>query len=271
MNAQSQRAGDDTFVDWAGAPGEHQSYGPAFLARTHLIDRALRKLRPQSLLDIGCGRGNVTAVAARHAKQVVATDLAQDAVAATRTLLDGYPDFHAYTADILGGDWGEYASQRGTRFDCVLLSEVLEHLDDDRAALLTCRELLTDRGCLLLTVPADPTLWTRFDELVGHRRRYTRQELTSKLEDAGFRVRELTNWGFPLTGWLHIRGARMQARRAEQRTAGGAIPPGLKRILPVASLAFRIAARLEPGFSFLDRGAGYVVVAERVPSKAESG
>ena len=265
----SQSNRDDTLLDWPGAPSDIQAHGPAFLARTYLVDRALRRLRPDRMLDIGCGRGNVTAIAARYAKQLVATDTAADAVAATRAVLKEHLNGQTFVADTLAGDWGDYANERETPFDCVLLSEVLEHLDDDVAALVTCRELLTDQGCLLITVPADPALWTRLDDLAGHRRRYTREELVSKLEATGFRVLQLTSWGFPLTRWLVHRGARMRSRRLDERHAGGEFPAALRRILPLASIAFKIAARVEPLLSFLDRGAGYVVLAQRAPTRAE--
>ncbi len=260
---QSNR--DDTLLDWPGAPSDSQTYGPGFLARTYLVDRALRKLRPDRILDIGCGRGTVTAIAARHSRQVIATDIAHDAAAATRARLEGHDGASAFVADILAGDWGDVPNDPRAPFDCVLLSEVLEHLDDDVAALVTCRELLTDHGCLLITVPADPALWTRWDDLAGHRRRYTKRELVSKLEATGFRVHQLTNWGFPLTRWLVRRGATMRARRLEQREPAGEFPPLLRRLMPVASVAFHVLARIEQLFSPLDRGAGYVVLAQRDP------
>lgn len=257
---------DDALLDWPGAPSDFQNFGPGFLARTYLVDRALRRLRPDRLLDIGCGKGTVTAIAARHARQVIATDVADDAVAATSALLAGHPHAQAFVADALAGDWGAHAEEREARFDCILLSEVLEHLDDDAAALVTCRELLTEDGSLLITVPADPALWTRWDDLAGHQRRYKKQELVSKLEAAGFHVDQLTSWGFPITRWLTRRGATMRARRLEQRDPAGEFPPVLRLLMPVASVAFRVLARIEPLFSSLDRGAGYVVVAHRNPA-----
>ena len=255
-----------TAQDWLGAPSDMQRSGPAFLARTYLVDQALRRLRPGRLLDVGCGRGNVTAIAARHVPEIVATDVAPDAVAETRTRLEGHDGASAFVADMLAGDWGEIPGDQRGLFDCVLLSEVLEHVEDDTGALETCRSLLTEQGSLLITVPADPTLWTALDDLVGHKRRYTKAELTSKLEDTGFRVSRLVNWGFPITGWLERRGATMRARRLEQKEPGGEFPPLLRRLMPLASVAFRVLARIEPLFSSLDRGAGYVVVARREPA-----
>ncbi len=252
-----------TAQDWLGAPSDMQRSGPAFLARTYLVDQALRRLRPGRLLDVGCGRGNVTEIAARHVPEIVATDVAADAVAETRSRLEGHDGASAFIADILAGDWGDVPSDQRGLFDCVLLSEVLEHVEDDTGALDICRSLLTEQGSLLITVPADPTLWTALDDLVGHKRRYTKAELTSKLEGAGFSVSRLINWGFPITGWLERRGATMRARRLEQRAPAGEFPPVLRRLMPFASVSFRVLARVEPLFSSLDRGAGYVVIAKR--------
>lgn len=257
---------DATALAWEGAPGECQNQGPAFHARSYLIDWAMRAIRPKTLLDIGCGRGYVTAIAARHARRVVAVDMAHEAAAATRALLVDHPDASLIIADVFGGG---LANCWAGRFDAVLLSEVLEHLPDDVGALATCRELLSEGGSLVLTVPGDPSLWTRWDDLAGHQRRYTRSELMGKLETAGFHVRKLINWGFPLTGWLAARGARMRARRVDERHPDGEVPAGIRRLLPAASLVFRLAARIEPKLSFLDRGAGYLVIAE--PADAPAG
>lgn len=250
-------------LEWDGAPSEIQHAGPAFIARTYLIDKAFRRLRPQRLLDVGCGRGHVTAIAARHAKHVVATDLSEGAVRATQALLSDHGDARAYVADVLRGEWGLCENERAEKFDAVMLSEVLEHIDDDIKALLACRDLISEGGHLVLTVPGDPGLWTHWDDLAGHVRRYRRVELITKLESSGFQVESITNWGFPLNGWLSFRGARMRSHRVEERGRDEEVPSLMKSLLPAASVFFKLAARIEPLLSFLDRGAGYVVVAQR--------
>jgi SAM-dependent methyltransferase len=256
------RGGGPTVLQWDGAPSEVQNRGPAFHARTYLIDRAFRRLRPQTLLDIGCGRGFVTAIAARHARRVIATDMAADAVASTHALLAFHDDAQAVRANALAGDWGSCIDPPAT-VDAILLAEVLEHLDDDVEVLRACRDLLAVGGHLVLTVPGDPTLWTHWDDLANHRRRYTRAELDAKLESAGFVVERITNWGFPVTGWLAIRGARMRSARVDSHGSECEVPGVIQTLMPLASIPFRILARVEPLFSPLDRGAGYVVVARR--------
>lgn len=73
-------------------------------------------------------------------------------------------------------------------YDLVCLFDVLEHLQDDVASLLTLQRLLRFDGRLLLTVPAHPWLWSFHDEELHHRRRYTRAGLVQALRSGGFDV-----------------------------------------------------------------------------------
>ena len=72
--------------------------------------------------------------------------------------------------------------------DAVLLLDVLEHLDDDVAALVTARRALRPSGLLVITVPAYRWLWSGHDVALGHRRRYTARELSRVVERAELAV-----------------------------------------------------------------------------------
>ena len=74
-------------------------------------------------------------------------------------------------------------------YDAVVMVNVLEHIEDDVAALRELRRLLKPGGKLLIFVPAMPFLHSRLDERVGHYRRYTRPVLVERLSHAGFTVR----------------------------------------------------------------------------------
>jgi len=58
----------------------------------------------------------------------------------------------------------------------IFLLDVLEHVPEDRAALLQIREALTPGGLLFVTTPALRMFWTHNDEIVGHQRRYARRD-----------------------------------------------------------------------------------------------
>jgi 2-polyprenyl-3-methyl-5-hydroxy-6-metoxy-1,4-benzoquinol methylase len=72
--------------------------------------------------------------------------------------------------------------------DFVYTFNVLEHIEDDAAALAEIGRTLRDRGKLLVYVPAFDLLYTSMDRRVGHLRRYRRGALRTKVEAAGFDV-----------------------------------------------------------------------------------
>lgn len=80
-------------------------------------------------------------------------------------------------------------------FDLVTLFDVLEHFEDDGAAL-AIYERLNSGGYVVLTVPAFRFLWSEHDDLAHHQRRYTKRELQDTLEKAGFRIVRLSYFNF---------------------------------------------------------------------------
>src|SRR3954469_20652448 len=79
-------------------------------------------------------------------------------------------------------------------FDLVTCLDVIEHTDDDVAALSDLRRVTRPGGRLVVSVPAHPRLWSRHDVVNGHRRRYTRRSLTAAAGAAGWRVERLTGF-----------------------------------------------------------------------------
>jgi len=72
------------------------------------------------------------------------------------------------------------------RFDLILATDVIEHLDDDRRALTELRRVSAPGGHLLITVPAYQWLWSSFDDSLHHRRRYTVSHLAAQARAAGW-------------------------------------------------------------------------------------
>ena len=113
----------------------------------------------------------------------------------------------------------------GTDCDAILCINVLEHIGDDAAELERFAKLLrARRGALCLFVPARPEIYAPIDKDFGHFRRYTLDELRSKLLQAGFAIERLHYFNFVgyFAWWLNFcvlkkRGFEVQKVRAFDR------------------------------------------------------
>jgi len=153
-----------------------------FVGRRRIVARLIARFAPlpanARVLEAGCGYGGNLAML-RELGEVDAFEYNDDARAHAAGLL-GRPVAYGRLPDSIGFD--------DDRFDLIAMLDVLEHIDDDVAALRTLRERLAPGGTLLLTVPALPWLWSDHDVLHQHKRRYTRALLAERLHAAGFEI-----------------------------------------------------------------------------------
>jgi SAM-dependent methyltransferase len=136
-------------------------------------------------LEVGCGRGDVSAHLAAKGWQGTAIDFSEAAVAQASVNLAPFPHVTVRQQD-LADVTGE--------FDCIIMWDVLEHMEDDRGALRMVARLLTPGGQLLLAVPSNPREWRWDDDFYGHFRRYTVADMTERLTQAGLKA--VTFWDF---------------------------------------------------------------------------
>jgi len=188
-----------------------------FTARNQVIAAALRvatRSLPQDLriLEIGCGTGNVLRLLEKaSAKTVIGMDMFSGGLRYARQRTQ---------CGLVQGDM--HAPPFNTHFHVIGMFDVIEHLTDDGYALASARALLAPSGKLLLTVPADMSLWSYADEFAGHQRRYHAQQLREKLLAAGFTVDFLSYFmaaTYPIlwlkrrtTSWTHQSHSPDQAR-----------------------------------------------------------
>ena len=92
-------------------------------------------------------------------------------------------------------------------FDTIFSSNVFEHIKNDESALNNCFKLLKSNGNLLLFVPSRPEIYGNLDKAMGHYRRYTKEELTKKAKQAGFKIIKIKYVNLPgyFTWWLRGR------------------------------------------------------------------
>lgn len=130
-------------------------------------------------------------------------------------------------------------------FDVVSAMDVLEHVDDDLAALAELRRVLKPEGLLLATVPAYGFLWSEHDEALKHRRRYTAHELRNKLTLTDFGVERtsyfITSLFFPILAMRLHQGLFKKSTHPQTsvRLLPGWINRSLIALLGVERRAFR--------------------------------
>jgi SAM-dependent methyltransferase len=140
-----------------------------------LLDLIVEPIRPDDcLVDFGAGIGTFAALvkARSHAPICIEPDSAQAQVITTHQM--------SVVANL------DQLIDNGV--DYLYTLNVLEHIEDDVAALQAMMPKLKKGARLLIYVPAFPCLFSSMDRKVGHYRRYTKASLISAVQAAGFRV-----------------------------------------------------------------------------------
>ncbi len=127
------------------------------------------------ILDAGCGSGR-NMVELAQLGTVTGVELSQTSVSLARERGVG---------EIIAGSVLEMPFADDS-FDLAVSLDVIEHLQDDFAALRELRRTVAPGGALLVTVPAYQWLWSGHDEVNHHHRRYTRRSLQAVAQRAGW-------------------------------------------------------------------------------------
>jgi SAM-dependent methyltransferase len=231
---------EDILVDLADLVRRH----PWWTARTELTLAILSRLgirAPSRVLDVGCGWGITLEALEEHGYQAAGADI-------SRRMLEQLdrPDRVLYLADLsrdLPVDAGA--------FDAVLALDVIEHIDDDFDAVNKLGQLARPGGVVIVSVPALPELFTEFDEIQGHRRRYVPETLERRFQDSVLKIDRIFWWG----QWLV---PILRRQRSRNKKAAGDSPVetyGRYLTLPPwpASLVLRLGFAIEKRHALEDK------------------
>jgi SAM-dependent methyltransferase len=183
---------------------------PWFQARAKLAVAVLHRMNirpPARVLDAGCGWGLNLAALERAGYRAAGLDVSRRALQRLER-----PDRELIEADLT-----QPLPEQAGQYDAVLALDVIEHLDDDRGAVARLAQLTRPGGAMVISVPALPELFSEFDQVQGHRRRYSPDSLRAAFADTGASVESVFWWG----GWM----VPVLKRQRKHRCCSAAEPP----------------------------------------------
>jgi SAM-dependent methyltransferase len=237
---------------------------PRARLRWDVVSRVLGRFRGATVIEVGCGQG---AMGARIAVGRSYTGVEPDVRSAERARAVIEPN----GGTVLTGLTAEFDLEPAP---LVCAFEVLEHIDDDRAALAEWVRLIAPGGTLLLSVPAFQRRFGASDVRSGHFRRYDPALLRERLTEAGLTDIRITVYAWPLGYLLEaVRNRReafaegetaptIEELTAASGRAGQTSNPLLGLVITVGTAPFALLQRLAPR-----RGTGLVATAVRPAGK----
>lgn len=173
---------------WKGVWGDMQKYGPVHRHHRRIFSRMFEKIPEKeirTIADIGCGEGSNLAFLKTQFPnaKLYGFDVSQTALDSACKHIDAefsILDIQAETPNI--------------KFDLVFCSDVIEHLENDTAAIQNIKKI-TGKYAMIATIQGR---MRRNERSIGHVRNYKYGELRQKVEAAGFNVMRMIEWGFPL-------------------------------------------------------------------------
>lgn len=197
------------------------------LAKYRWTIRCMKSMRvpiDAKVANIGCGAGTFTQFLAEAGYSVTATEPDSDAflIAATRVPA-GSEVRPIGLFDVMG-----------ETFDVVVMHDVLEHIDEEGAALDKIKSLLRPGGLFIMTVPALDWLYGQHDEQLGHYRRYSKSSVRRAMKGR-LDILKLRYFGFFSIPIVWLLSKTLKKEYPQSATSG----------ISVISRAYGLVCRIE--------------------------
>jgi SAM-dependent methyltransferase len=184
------------------------------------------------LAEIGCGNGVLMhQIEEKYHRPVIGFDLHEGALRKSISQSGA-----VYCYDIHDRD-----REFEQKFDVVLMFDVLEHIENEDRFLESTQFHMTPGGYLLVNVPALQWLYSPYDRIQGHCRRYSIRNFESVAQRNGFEVIKASYWGAPLVPVAAIRKLLLSLRKTQEATYAKGFDPGS----PVVNNLLMNASRFE--------------------------
>ena len=206
----------------------------------------------QRVLEVGSGTGTITQFL-RDRDRVMATEYDEQYLHLLERRFENNLNVRTARFDLTQAAPESVAAER---YDTIICLNVLEHIENDEAALGRLHDLLEENGRLLLLVPAHEALFGKMDEAIGHFRRYESDSLQALLQRVGFTLdEEMRVNALSIPGWF------LNGRILRRETVPGFQARIADRLVPL----FRLERRLN-----LPVGLSLIAIARRTRPTAPS-
>ncbi len=184
--------GSEELVDyqkfWDELP-DFIKYNPGAKHRRRIIINMLKQVPFTSVLDVGCGSGDLLSFLSRdfadRRLELVGCDLSEPQLKINQ---EKFPSMKFIPLDL-------QKAHLDKRFDMVICSEVIEHLADQKASLINLTAMVKPGGHLFITCPSGKIHATEVH--FGHLKHLSPQDLSEMVRPLGFEPVETLNWGWP--------------------------------------------------------------------------
>lgn len=152
-----------------------------------VIEKFIKNKNKLSFLEIGCGNGILLSMFEKLGFSVTGLDINREGLKFARKRTN---------ATLICASLSKFHPKG--KYGAIGLFDVLEHIEDDKSFLEKCKSLLRAKGTIFITVPANMILWSKMDEVSGHKRRYTKKDLNILLQRTGYRVEFINYFNYIL-------------------------------------------------------------------------
>lgn len=153
------------------------------------------------VLELGSGIGNLAMHLSRRRTAYFASDIDEEHMARLRTRFRERPNFSIQVCNL--EEPKHFDPLRDKDIDSVVCLNVLEHVPDDNQGLRNIYSVLAPGGRAVILVPQGQSIYGTLDEVLGHCRRYSEEELRGKMVAAGFAVEQIIRFNrVTRPGWF---------------------------------------------------------------------
>ena len=247
---------------------------PTFILRRSVILEHLKAFPPGTVLEIGCGPGGILYELAKQGYYGIGVEVSERSRSIAAHLLKKLPTIKVQ---------GKVPKGQKEEFDFLFSFEVLEHIENDTAALQEWVEYLKPGGTVIISVPAQQSKWNITDLHAGHYRRYDRPDVVNLVHSAHLELIDLHTCGWPFTWlferlrlWAKLRQIKKTARTLDPVQIGDpelSKKSGVDRRLETwlyplygslpGRLFFMFASKFQRFFYKTDLGISFIVIAKK--------